>query len=202
MRECLVNDTAVAVDFRPETWGELLGQLDRSLEADHRVVTAVRFDGVDEPSFRSPAQSGRPLAQVTRVDVDAVEASALLDDALAAAAASLPALAEGARLSAAAYRTEAADAHVQLSALIGAVQSLVALTSAAAVAARATRGGRAASDDAVERACRSVELALTALVDRHTRADWPALADALDAELAPSILEWRDVLAAIRPEAA
>jgi hypothetical protein len=200
MRECLVNDAPVAVDFRPETWGELLEQLDRSLGLDRRVVTAVRFDGVDEPSFRAAAQTGRALGPVSRVDVSAVEASRLLEDALGAAADSLPALAAGARLTAAAYRAGAPDAHGQLTALIGAIQSLVALTTAAATAARAAGGGTP-SGGAVAASCGAAETALVALIDRHTRADWPALADALDGELAPSILDWQHVLGAIRQEA-
>ena len=201
MRECLVNDTPVAVDFRPETWGELLEQLDRALGLERRVVTAVRFDGVDEPSFRTAAQTGRPLAAVTRVEVDAAAASRLLDDALGAAADSLPALAAGARVAAAAYRTGAADAHGQLTALIGAIQSLVALTTAAETAARATSGRAESPGDAVAASCRRAESALVALIERHSRGDWSALADALDGELASSILDWHGVLGAIREEA-
>ena len=201
MRECLVNDAPVAVDFRPETWGELLEQLDRALGLERRVVTAVRFDGVDEPSFRTTAQTGRPLAAVTRVDVDAATASRLLDDALSAAADSLPALAAGARVAATAYRTEAADAHGQLTALIGAIQSLVALTTAAETAARAASGRADATGDAVAAQCRRAESALVGLIERHSRGDWSALADVLDGELAASILDWYRVLGAIREEA-
>ncbi len=202
MRECLVNDTPLTADFRPETWGELLERLDGTLGAERRVVTAVRFDGVDEPSFRAPAQAGRPLAAVTRVDVEAPSAAQLVEEAVAAAADSLAALADGARSCAAAYRAQADDAHGQLAALIGAVQSLVTLTTAAATAAQAARGGRGGSIAAVDDACRAAEHALTALIDRHTRADWPGLADGLDGDLARAILDWRDVLAAVRAEVA
>ena len=45
-------------EFRPETWGDLLERLDRTLVADGRVVTAVRFDGVDQPSFRDAELAG------------------------------------------------------------------------------------------------------------------------------------------------
>ncbi|MGE0362208.1 MAG: hypothetical protein AB7H93_18035 [Vicinamibacterales bacterium] len=201
MTECLVNDAPVAVDFRPETWGELLAQLDRALGRDRRVVTAVRFDGVDEPSFRGPAQSRRALAPVTRIDIEAVEASRLLAEALAAAGESLPALAEGARATAAAYRAGAADAHQQLTALVAAVHSLVALTTAAANAARAAQGAAAPADAAVALHCRGVESALTALIDRHGAADWGGLADTLDGALATAVLDWRRVLQAIEEAA-
>jgi hypothetical protein len=201
MTECLVNDVPIGAEIRPETWGDLLGALDRSLGRERRVVTAVRFDGVDEPSFRAPALIGRRLEAVSRVDVDAVEAGRLLEDALSAAADSLPSLASATRLAADAYRDGAADAHGQLRALVAAVQSLVALTAAAATAATAVRGGPTAAGDRVAASSRRTEAALTTLIDRHTRADWPALADALEHDLAPSILAWQQGLDAIREEA-
>jgi hypothetical protein len=199
MTECLVNDVPIPVENRPETWGELLDALDQSLGRDRRVVTAVRFDGVDAPSFREPAQAVRPLQPVAVVEVDAVEASRLLDDALTAAAGSLPSLADGARVTAAAYRRDAGDAHPQLASLMEAIQSLVALTAATATAARVSRGD---ADAAAPPACPSVEAAVATLVDRHSHGDWPGVADALEHDLAAAVLDWGHVLDAIRQEAA
>lgn len=200
MTECLVNDAPLAVDFRPETWGELLAQLDRALGLERRVVTAVRFDGVDEPSFRAPALGGRELAPVARIDIEAVEAGRLVHEAVCAAEESLPALAEGARATARAIRDGAADAPQQLVALVGAIQSLIALTNAAAGAARAARP-EAPPDDAVALHCRGIESALAALVERHGASDWGGLADTLDGPLAAAVLEWRTVLGAIEEAA-
>lgn len=201
MTECLVNDAPLVGDFRPETWGELLAQLDRALGLERRVVTAVRFDGVDEPSFRGPALSGRQLAPVARIDIEAVEATRLVDEALQAAGASLPSLAAGARAAATAFRTGAAEAPQQLIALVGAVQSLVALTTAAATAARAARTPAADEPAAVGLHCRGVESALSALIERHQLGDWAGLAEVLDGPLAASMLEWRAVLQAIEEAA-
>lgn len=200
MTEYLVNDAPLTVDFRPETWGELLAQLDRALGLERRVVTAVRFDGVDEPSFRGPALSGRELAPVARIDIEAVEAGRLVDEAVKAAAESLPALAEGARATGRAFRDSAADAPQQLVALVGAIQSLIALTNAAAAAARAARP-EAPADAAVALHCRGIESALATLVERHGASDWRGLADTLDGPLAGAVLEWRSVLAAIEEAA-
>ncbi len=202
MTECLVNDVPIPVEIRRETWGELLDALDRSLGREHRVVTAVRFDGVDEPSFRGPAQAVRRLQPVAVIAVDAVEASRLLDDALAAASGSLPSLADGARVTAAAYRRDAGDAHPQLASLMAAIQSLVALTSATAAAARVSRGDARSSAAAARPVCPSVEAAVATLIERHSRDDWPGVADALEHDLAAAVLDWRQVLDAIRQEAA
>ena len=202
MTECLVNDVPIPVEIRPETWGELLDTLDQSLGRERRVVTAVRFDGVDEPSFREPAHAVRPLQPVAVVAVDAPEASRLLDDALAAAAGSLPSLADGARVAAAAYRRDAGDAHPQLASLMAAIQSLVALTAATAAAARVSRGDGRSADAAAGPACPSVEAAVATLVDRHSQGDWPGVADALEHDLAAAVLDWGQVLDTIRQEAA
>lgn len=202
MRDCLVNDAPQVLDFRPETWGELLDGLDRALGAERRVVTAVRFDGVDAPSFREPAQGGRPLSTVTRVEVEAMDAAVLVGEALGAAADSLPALADGARATAAAYRTGDPTAHGQLTALVSAIQSLVALTTAAESAARVAGVAVDATGTSVAASCRGVETALAALIDRHTRADWAGLAEALHGELAPAVHDWQRVLDAIHHGAA
>jgi hypothetical protein len=198
MPECLVNDTPTSLDFRPETWGALLEALDAALLPGRQVVTAVRFDGVDEPSFRAPESAARALGGVHRVEVDAAEASALLRDALDAAIESLPALVHGARLAAAAFRSEDPGAHAQLGALVTAMQSLIALTSAAATASRASLGTGAPAEGAVARACLDVDTALRTLLSHQAASDWAAVADALDTNLAPSIARWGDVLAALR----
>ena len=64
MAHCLVNDTLESFDFLPETWGRVLATLDARLVASRRVVTAVRFDGVDQPSFRSANLAAADLSMV------------------------------------------------------------------------------------------------------------------------------------------
>jgi hypothetical protein len=87
MAHCLVNDTPAELDFRQETWGDLLDGLDRQLAAGGRVVTAVRFDGVDLPSFRESAAAGTLLDGIARIDAEAEDAAALVRAAVDSAAA-------------------------------------------------------------------------------------------------------------------
>ena len=201
MAHCLVNDSPAAFEFRPETWGQMLDALDRTLVADRRVVTAVRFDGVDQPSFRSAGVAAADLTQIARVDIVAEPATALLMAAVDAAAGSLPSLVSGVRVTAAALRAGASDAHAQLAALVDAVQSLVALTIAAATAAHVSIGETTDADPQLIAACRGLEAALHALVAHQADQRWVALADALDATLAPAIARWDDVLDRIRERA-
>lgn len=202
MVECAVNDVAESLEFRPETWGALLRHLDRRLAGEGRVVTAVRFDGVDQPSFRDGDMSDLALGTIARIDVDADDAVALLRAAVEAASDSLPELVAGVGSTAAALRRRTPDALRQLGTLVVALQSLVTLTAAAGTAADLSFGVDPLADAAVHGACAQVESALGALVEHQAGADWDALADALDRHLAPAVAGWSDVLAPIRMRAA
>lgn len=202
MADCLVNDIPETFDFRPNTWGELLDGLDRRLAVDRRVVTAVRFDGVDQPSFRQAALAAQTLGQVARVEVEAEDSVALLRAAVDAASDSLPDLVAGVSQTAAALRRDTPDAHEQLGSLVTALQSLMALTVAAGTAADISFGTEPGADAAVTTACARIETALSMLVVRQTAGDRRAVADALDQHLAPAVAGWTDVLTPIRMRAA
>jgi hypothetical protein len=202
MAECLVNDRPECTNIRPETWGALLQALDRRLERERRVVTAVRFDGVDQPSFREPALLTAPLDTIARIDVDAEDALALLRASVDAASDSLPELVTGVRLTAAAVRNGAPDAPAQLGSLIVALQSLMTLTAAATTTAAVSLGDDPAADVALAGGCGRIERALATLVTRQTAGDAAGIADALDQDLAPAVAGWSDVLTPIRLRAA
>jgi hypothetical protein len=202
MADCLVNDIPETLDFRPETWGALLAGLDRRAGASRRVVTAVRFDGVDQPSFRHPELDGLALDRIARIDVDAEDAGALLRAAVDAATDSLPELVAGVGETAAALRGEAPGAQAQLGTLVVALQSLMSLTVAAGTAADISYGADAGADAVVRGACLRIEAALATLVERQTDGDTRAVADALDQHLAPAVAGWTDVLTPIRMRAA
>lgn len=198
MAQCLVNEQPELSEIRPKTWGALLAALDARLAADRRVVTAVRFDGVDQPSFREAAAQTRALDGIARVDVDAEDAVRLLQASIDAAADSLPELVTGVRLTAAAVRAGAPDASRQLGALIVALQSLMTLTAAAVAAAQLSLGADAEADTALAGGCTRIADALATLVTLQTDGRWADMADALDDHLAPAVAGWSDVLSPIR----
>jgi hypothetical protein len=202
MARCLVNEQLEFTEIRPKTWEGLLEALDARLAAERRVVTAVRFDGVDQPSFRDPALGTTSLDGVAQVDIEAEDAVDLLRAAVDAAADSLPELVTGIRLTAAAVRGGAPDAPVQLGALVVALQSLMQLTAAALTAAQMSLGADAPSDAALTEGCTRIAAALERLAVLQTDGRWPAVADALDAHLAPAVAGWSDVLTPIRLRAA
>jgi len=202
MDQLTVNERPETLEKRPETWGALLTALDTRLARGRQVVTAVRFDGVDQPSFRDAALLSTPLAGIAHIDVDADDALALLRGAVDAAADSLPDLVTGVRLTAAAVRAGAPGASQDLGALIVALQSLMTLTAAAATAADASLGADRASEAALAGGCGRIERALSGIVALQRAGEPAALADALDADLAPAVAGWSDVLTPIRLRAA
>ena len=198
MPECLVNSVPAVPLPGLQTWGELLADLDGRLAQDRRIVTAARFDGVDQPSFRTSPVLDRPLASVSRIEVDAIESRVLLGETIDMARESLPVLATSARQCAQAFRTghrPAAQQH--LTTLIDAVRTLMALTDASASAARvdlrAVQKRLTGQDDVFAR----MSLALDALVTRQVAEDWPALATTLEGEFAAAVTAWCRVLDAI-----
>lgn len=202
MARCLVNEQPESMEIRPETWEALLEALDARLAARRLVVTAVRFDGVDQPSFRDVALGATALDAVARIDIDAEDAVELLRAAVDAAADSLPELVTGVRLTAAALRAGAPDAQHQLGALVVALQSLMQLTAASLTAAQMSLGADAASDAALNGGCIWIAGALERVAGLQRAGRWADVADALDGHLAPAVAGWSDVLTPIRLRAA
>ena len=85
MARVLVNNEATSVENGLKTLGELLDWADRSSAGRGQLVTAVRLDGVDEPSFRDEILAGTPLDAVATVEFDAVEPAALVAESVAEA---------------------------------------------------------------------------------------------------------------------
>jgi hypothetical protein len=198
MPVCLVNSVPAAPIPGLQTWGELLADLDGRLAHDRRIVTAARFDGVDQPSFRASPVVDRALATVSRIEVDAIDARVLLGETLDMARESLPVLATSARQCAQAFRTgQLPTAQQHLATLIDAVRTLMALTDASASAARvdlaAVQNALTDRDDVFAR----LSGALDTLVTRQVAEDWPALAGTLEDEFASAVTGWCRVLDAI-----
>lgn len=203
MFEFLVNRQPTTLNSGLKTWGELLEELDLDCEADRRTVTEVRFDGVDQPSFRSLELARRPLSSFARIEVEMVDRTRLLRNSLGAAGNSLPVLAASACRAAASFRGhDLAGAHHQLTALIEAVRTLTILTVASATAAGTDLehlpcGAHSGSD-----VLGGVGVALDSLAQWQQGRDWIAVADGLEYDLAPALLQWGVVFEAMQDRCA
>lgn len=201
--EFLVNRQPKTLNSGLKTWGDLLEELDLDCESDRRTVTEVRFDGVDQPSYRSLELARLPLAAISRLEVEMVDRTRLLRNTLGAAGNSLPVLAASACRAAASFRgNDLSGAHHQLTSLVEAVRTLTILTVASATAAGTELeylpcGANTGSD-----VLGSVGVVLDSLALWQQGRDWVAVADGLEYDLAPALLQWGVVFDAMQDRCA
>lgn len=194
MATCRVDDVPRILAAAAKTWGDLLEILDRELAARRRGVTAVRFDGVDQPSFRAPAERARPLRSLRTIDIATEDAGTLLAGTLAVGRDSVAVIAAHADEVAAAFRRqELVDANLKLSMLLDALRMLTTLT---ATIATATGIDLAAVGDGEQTAAESLDAvrrSLETLVGIQEQQRWADTAACLSGTLRPAIVRWAAV---------
>jgi hypothetical protein len=200
MQRILMNGVEEPASSAFNHWGELLGHLDRCAAGDGKVLTAVRFDGVDQPSFRDPESAALPLDRLSVVEAESMSPAALLDDSVGEAASAARALAAGAERVGVAFRGfDISRANVDLQELAQGVGTLVAIAQALSQA-----GG--VSLDAVGCEGRTASAMLETLsghagelIEAREAEDWITVADIIEHDLAPILHQWPGVLETLRP---
>ena len=191
MVQCLVNREPKTLNSGLKTWGDLLNRLDDECVVSRQTVTAVRFDGVDQPTFRDAALVSQPLSEVGQVEIEMVDRTRLLRTTLGTAGNSLPMLAAGACRAASAFRgRDITDAHKQLTSLIEAIKTLTVLTVASATAAGAELEELPCGATSGAAVLGGVGVVLDSLAQWQMGRDWIAVADSLEYDLAPALLSW------------
>ena len=195
MPQIYVNDIPQDLAPNPATWGELLDMLDAIAEDEGTILSAARFDGVDEPAFREPAVVQRALNTVRRVDVQTAMPNAFLRECLLEATPSLRECADAITGLADAYRRgELAKGHdgmAQLSADLGALTTLVTMIDGPIGIDLSKLAGETVS--AAEQ-MESLWTTLDAMVAAQAAEDWLTVADVLEYDLEPTIRRWADLL--------
>jgi hypothetical protein len=180
-------------------WGELLERLDRSASGEGKVLTAVRFDGVDQPSFRDPAFAGRPLNRLLVVEAESVSPAVLFDNSVGEAVAAAKSLAAGAERVGEAFRGfDVSRANQDLQDLAQGIGTLVAIAQALSQAAGVplegvATGGKSAADLVESLSCQADEL-----IRAREAGDWITVADIIEYDLAPQLYQWPDVFETLR----
>jgi hypothetical protein len=199
MQRILVNgiEESAASTFR--NWGELLEHLDRFAAGDGKVLTAVRFDGVDQPSFRDPVSAARPLNSLLVVEAESMSPADLFDDSLREAIGAAVALAAAAERIGEAFRGfDVARANQDLQELAQGIGTLVsiaqALSQASGVALeKVGYEGRTACDMVETLGCHTDEL-----IKARESGDWITVADIIEYDLAPQLQGWPHVFESLR----
>jgi hypothetical protein len=198
MPAIFVNALPQTLDAAPETWGDLLDRLDAEAAREGVVLSAARFDGVEEPSFRAPDAIGRVLSDVARIEIETVAPDALLRQVLREATPPMAEAARGALELGAVYRgLDVSGGHASLMALganlrematlLGQLDGRRGIDIAEATPEKTTAGQHLQMLDAL----------LHSLIAAQESLDWLTVADILEYDLEPMITRWADLLTAL-----
>lgn len=199
MSRILVNSVEQSSEFVCEHWGELLERLDRQCPGRGHVLTAVRFDGVDQPSFRDPMMAPVSLRTIELVEAESVAPTELLINSLNEAVNAARTLATGAERVGDAFRSfDVSMAQTDLSDLARGMGTLVAIIQALSqaigldlkVVTCAHGTGAAMIDQVIAHA--------DALIEAQQAEDWITVADVIEYDIAPSLRQWPDLFEAVR----
>lgn len=201
MPKILLDGSELAVAPAPATWGDVLNGVDAHLTGTGRIVTDVRFDGLDEPAFREPATLDRPLADVLLVEVVSGSPAALMDRCLEEAIAAIPPLSAVALSVGEAYRTQRhAAASGGLVELAEGLSSLVGIVGAAGLAFQVDLRHLRCGDQVASTVVGELGAYLDALVTAQEVKDWVTVADVLQFDVEPALKRLVPVLESLRQD--
>lgn len=199
MYQVLVNEEATATENGCKTWGDLLRAVDARCAAGGQVVTAVRFDGVDQPAFREPALEARGLADVATVEIEAARPTDLLLSSLDQAVSAAETLGQTAERLALGFRGfDVSASNAELAQFAGGLATLVSFTSTICQAM-----GRDLADishEGASAACMVDELLrhADAIIGAQQAGDWITLADVMEYDLGPALGRWPGLFDTLR----
>jgi len=188
MARVLVNNETTAVENSLKTLGELLDWADRASAGRGQLVTAVRLDGVDEPSFRDETQAGRPLETVATVEFDAIEPAALVAQSVEDAREGLAGLRQHTLDVARRFRgTRVANANQGLAELTQGLGTLVSLVDTLGGALGISLETLTANGRPVVAVIDDLAQPLVAIGQAQAQEDWVTVADILEFDLEPAL---------------
>ena len=199
MSTYILNGRRVTPDSAPETLDELLLSVERGAGGDRQVVTAVRFDGVEDPSFRARARRGERLRALGSIELTTMSGSDLVASCIQTALTGLTSLARVSRTIAdGCHRGDLRVARDHGPDLVTSLRVLAMLAVAIRQASELIdNDGRAKADlDSMIEDLRGSTTALAAAVDY---CDFAELTDILEHRIAASLVQWTEVLQMLMP---
>ena len=191
----LLNDKPYQLPISVKTWANWLDVLDAEAPRTGRIVTAVRFDGVDEPAFRASNILERSLGAFETVQVDTAPPRDLVALSLRRGAILAGSLAEAATAAGRAFRgDDRADAHAMLPQFVEGIRSIVVLADACTTALDLERHMLTCEGIPFDEWMTEFGRRLAALLDAEAADDWLTVADSLEYELEPSLRGWGSLL--------
>ncbi len=135
MPRILLDGSELDLAAGTPTWGAVLHDVDRRLAEAGRIVTDVRFDGLDEPAFREPGTLARPLRELAILEVLSGTPRGLMERCLEEAVAAISPLCAAALAVGEGFRSQKiAPANQALAELAEGLSSLIGVVGAAELA--------------------------------------------------------------------
>lgn len=179
-----INGEPFGVAPQPLRWEELLRTIDETSQARGQIVTAVRFNGVEESTFRRPDLCNQLISDSDAIEVTTATPQALLSDALRRASAAASALAsttaDVARALRVGKRRRAAD---QIAALGHSLSALLAVVAPVSAIAGADEASSEPSDQTLTDHVDGLVQYYESLVQAQQARDWRAAANILEPRL-------------------
>lgn len=198
MARILVNELEHTAEPAPETWGELLERLDCASATDGRIVTAARFDGVEEPSFRDEALKATRLANWQTVEVRTDLPRRLLASCLREVSTGVEAMRTAVLRLASLFRgADVSMASAGLSHVAADLQTLVGLVNTLSGPLGLDLASFRADDGTIADHMQALEQHLEAIVQAQSDRDWLTVADVLEYDLEPSLGSWERIFASL-----
>jgi hypothetical protein len=201
MPRILLDGSELAVAPGVSTWGALLHEIDEQLAGSGRIVTDVRFDGLDEPAFREPGTLDRLLAEVVVLEVISGTPAGLMDRCLEEALAAIPPLCAAALAVGEGYREHhLAPANMGLVELADGLSSLVGIVGAAGLAFQVDLRHLRCGDQVAATLVAELGSYLESLVMAQEAGDWITVADVLQFDVEPALKRLTPVLESLRQD--
>ena len=199
MSTYILNGRRVTPESAPETLDELLLSVERGAGGDRQVVTAVRFDGVDDPSFRTRARRGEPLRVHGSIELTTMRGSDLVAGCIQTALTGLTSLAKVSRTLAEGCRNDdlrAAREHGPD--LVTSLRVLAVLAVAIRQASELIDDDGSARLD-LDGLLEDLRWSTTALAAAVESCDFAEITDILEHRIAASLAQWTGILRALMP---
>jgi hypothetical protein len=202
MSTYILNGRRVIRDSPLETLDELLLTVERGAGADRQVVTAVRFDGVDDPSFRARARRGERLRSFGSVELTTMSGGDVIASCIQTALTGLRSLARVSHtLADDCRRGDMTAAREHGADLVTSLRVLAALAVAIRQASELVDDDDSAKAE-LEGVIAELRGSTTALAAALDDGDAETLAEILEHGVAASLPQWTGVLGGLAPASA
>ena len=198
MPRLTLNDVEQSCINLPEFWGELLEGLEQMAGARGEVVTAVRFNGVEDPTFREPESARKGLRRLASIEVETATPRSLVDEALAQGRSAANALAAAAAQTSETFRSgRVASANKHLSDLGEGIRTLLTVLGTASAALGISLDDLEAGRGPVAKELEQMVEQLEWMIQAQQSQDWITLADILEYDVQPALTNCRDIFDAL-----